>query len=67
MQTHNDALLVIDSLFFIAVAEKRHEATRGAGGSLDDVVSDSSGMIEEEDMTLAAARLNLIKLKARVR
>lgn len=36
------------------------------GGSVDDVVSDSAGMIEEEDMTLAQARLNLIRLKARV-
>jgi len=38
-----------------------------SGGSVDDVVSDSSGLIEEEDMTLAAARLAVIKLKAGVR
>jgi HK97 family phage prohead protease len=38
-----------------------------SGGSTDDVVSDSSGLVEEEDMTLAAARLAIVKLKAGVR
>ena len=37
------------------------------GGSVDAVVSDSSGLVEEEDMTLAAARLAIVKLKAGVR
>lgn len=35
----------------------------GTGGSVDDVVSDSSGLIEEEDMTLARARLRYLELK----
>lgn len=36
------------------------------GGSVDDVVSDSSGLIEEEDMTLARQmRMRVLELRAR--
>jgi HK97 family phage prohead protease len=37
-----------------------------SGGSVDDVVTDSSGLIEEEDMTLSRQRrLRLLELRAR--
>jgi hypothetical protein len=32
-------------------------------GSLDDVITDASGLIEEEDMTLARLRVRALQLR----